>query len=156
MSKSTLLLKTSSRFEIGHKANLVINAGDTLKIQPCATLIIKGDGKLIVNIGGVLCISNGAIIATDKGMANIVLNPGYKIGLGFLPPHLFRVPQTTEITGTVTWNNTIFLVNTLTINPGAHLTVTNSTIIFGHDLSHCADHGLRHIVLSFVRSAFSI
>ncbi len=133
-NKSTLLLKTGSSFEIGNNANLVINAGDTLKIDPCAKLIIKGYGRLVVNSGGVLCISPGAIIATDRGMSDIYLNNGFIIPSGYIHPNQV-VPPTTSISGNVTWSSKSYHVNNLTINAGAHLTISNSTIRFGQDLS---------------------
>ncbi len=134
INKSTLLLKEGSRLIIGNDASLIVNTGDTLKIESCAKLIIRGNGQLVVNNGGVLCISPGAILATDKGMSNISLNSGFIIPSGFIHPNQV-VPPTTSISGNVTWSNKNYHVNSLTINTGAHLTISNSTVRFGADFS---------------------
>jgi hypothetical protein len=129
INKSTLVLKSGSRLEIGHNAVLSIRAGDTLKIEPCAKLVIKGNGLLSVANGGVLCISPGAVVATDRGMPNLLLNVGMVIPAGYIHPNQI-VPPSNTISGYTTWNNRNYFANNITINNGGNLTITNSNIRF--------------------------
>lgn len=83
---STLELEPGSLVEIGHRAELSLGPGDTLKLAPSAKLLIRGRGRLRVKKDGVICISEGAEIVSDRGRRNLRLHRGHIIPQGFADP----------------------------------------------------------------------
>ena len=113
-NKSTLHLKAGSTFIIKDNAELVIES-DTLKIDPCAKIIIEGNGKLVAKPNSVICISEGAIIATDLGISNIDWQTN-NIPQGYIHPHLI-VPTNNIILTNTTWQDNSYFSNSIIIEP---------------------------------------
>jgi hypothetical protein len=126
-NKSTLHLKAGSTFIIKDNAELVIES-DTLKIDPCAKIIIEGNGKLVAKPNSVICISEGAIIATDLGISNIDWQTN-NIPQGYIHPHLI-VPTNNIILTNTTWQDKSYFANTIIIEPGATLNILDSDLFF--------------------------
>lgn len=164
LNKSKVIFKSGSKTLIADDAWLTINSGTTLEIEACATVIVKGTGKIEAKSGGTLKIHPGANLSFDSPQ-NLVLNSGFLTGGGMaITPTNFwtmlnQPPSLTIPTGNTTWQSGTYVFNSnLVIPGGAVLTISNSTLRFAPETKITVSRGGRLVLNNTVvtnQSCFS-
>jgi hypothetical protein len=119
---------------------LTVKTGGKLEIEGCATLKIKNGGLLVVEGDATICVHPGAILDFES-TNNYSFDPNFSTGgcIEFTAQNFLEAvlaePPTYTITGTVVWDDVIYTFHDdLHIEPGAHLTVEDGSILrFGLD-----------------------
>lgn len=122
LNKSKVIFKAGSKTLIADDAWLTINSGTTLEIEACATVIVKGTGKIEAKSGGTLKIHPGANLSFDSPQ-NLVLNSGFLTGGGMaITPTNFwtmlnQPPSLTIPTGNTTWQSGTYVLTAIWLSP---------------------------------------
>lgn len=114
----------------------MVKSGTVFQMDECSTLIINGTGKLIVENGAELRISNHAFFDFAKGAQNIQLGNDVIIPEGYANPLALLTPSigNTQINGLTIWEGYNMVVNgIITVNSGATLRVKSSFLRFKNE-----------------------
>lgn len=150
LSNSKIHFSERSSCVIENNAAIVVKSGTVFQMDDCSTLTIRGMGKLIVENGAELRISNHAFFDFANGTQNIVLGNNVTIHEGYANPLALISPEIgiTQINGLVVWNGYNKIVRgVITVNNGATLKLVSSFLRFEDD--HCGiivDRGGKLIV----------
>ncbi len=150
LSNSKIHFSERSSCVIENNAAIVVKSGTIFQMDDCSTLTIRGMGKLIVENGAELRISNHAFFDFANGTQNIVLGNNVTIHEGYANPLALISPEigNTQINGLVVWNGYNKIVRgVITVNNGATLKLVSSFLRFEDD--HCGiivDRGGKLIV----------
>lgn len=150
LSNSKIHFSERSSCVIENNAAIVVKSGTVFQMDDCSTLTIRGMGKLIVENGAELRISNHAFFDFANGTQNIVLGNNVTIHEGYANPLALISPEigNTQINGLVVWNGYNKIVRgVITVNNGATLKLVSSFLRFEDD--HCGiivDRGGKLIV----------
>lgn len=150
LSNSKIHFSERSSCVVENNAAIVVKSGTIFQMDDCSTLTIRGMGKLIVENGAELRISNHVFFDLANGAQNIVLGNDVTIPEGYANPLALISPEigNTQINGLVVWNGYNKIVRgVITVNNGATLKLVSSFLRFEDD--HCGiivDRGGKLIV----------